>query len=381
MASKQLLFPFPENLISKDEIPWPSTNSSDYSVRGIANAPDLTHPLHYCCWIEASMHVLLRDPCIQYFVKDFSEKDSRSFPLERTDKPDEAKLYTLGSIAMQILSCRLRSDSMYLPIYRNRMTELYAEFRANAVIKSSSASSSVNAEDMCGDAAAAISVVLDALRCYIAFNWQGSLFQAQFLAYGSFPVICRTEMCMRSECARYLNRTVYGVDRTIESLDNLVMVPDIESTIRIPVTETPTSLALQLNNKFDGRWRTKKASCREIDSQGSCLNATIMQRQLKTLPWLLYLSIQRDPTAATPLELHYSTDELLLGPTADGQYATYRLLARVNYGHMHFTADVRRGGGAAYRFRNWNFENQSDVNLSGAAVDKDSVFLLWQRTQ
>jgi hypothetical protein len=340
------------------------------------------------------MHVLLRDPSIRFFVRCFSDKDPRSFPKSRGGTAYQRQLYSLGFLCMSILECRLQSGAMNAHVYESVMVELYTKFRNDPLVRGletgqplaqqadidekTEKSKTAFVNDGAGDAAPAILLALDALRCFIAFNWQSNLFQQHFLAYGSFPIVERTEMCFGSKCARGEERVFYG-DNRCDSLSQLPMSAAAESAIPLLVRAGAADLAGALMQRFDAVWRIKNKSCTQVNRGQVCGEPVIMKKQMCNLPWMLYVRIYRDPTLAL-VPLRYNPDELLLGPTADGQYATYRLLARVKYAHYHFTVDVRRGGGAANKFINWNFDYRSEASVSDEG-DTTSMFMLWQRVE
>jgi len=98
-----------------------------------------------------------------------------------------------------------------------------------------------------------------------------------------------------------------------------------------------------------------------------------MRATLTTLPWVLYIETDR-PTSYT---LQYNPDSLTVGPTSDGQYATYKLICRVSFMSMHYKADVRDPVHGT--FTNWNFADGTPTQIPFR--DTTSALLVWQRTE
>jgi len=136
--------------------------------------------------------------------------------------------------------------------------------------------------------------------------------------------------------------------------------------------------------RFSNQWRLSDITpvCGSwADSNKFCAFHRIFKETLATLPWMLYVTTRRlDAEAgAAGYTLQYNPDSLTVGPTADGQFATYKLVCRVWFAHSHYKADVRdpRDG----TFTEWNFETPSPTDMSTMRNDTKSRLLIWQRLE
>jgi len=430
MADRRLLFPFVREsksadgtitqdarLVSKDRIPLPATAHQSYPMRGCANdtiipkLPAKPGARNNCCWIETALHALLSDPFVRHFVIDYGTK------INLVGGPDAAfapppphpsfsfREYTRGALYMQILYARYSlADALGQAAFDYQFDTFYAQLRQSVrVVRAPAVASPLPVEtvNMMGDTAELVQVMLPCVRLFIAFHWSGSAFQRQFLAYGCVPLVTRTVACpgRADQCdLNGLEAVSYGDFDTQLHQVNMFSSPfmltvtreggshSLEDLLNVPA---PTSTV-----RFGSRWQLfELPRCAGIKN---CNSRRIIKYTLATLPWMLYIQTLRataeqvsaDPVAnaedeefahdAVGYALRYNPSRLTVGPTADGQYATYELVCRVSFAYRHYKADVRDP--VDRTFTNWNFASATPAHVPSDG-DTTSALLVWQRTE
>jgi len=374
-------------VVSKDRIPEPFTVSERYEVRGCSQGTDGARV--NCCWIEGATHALLSDPFIRYFVIDYGAKvqlaGPRAFTRPSSLPADREEHYDAGALFMRVLSARyLLAGKLGQAAFDVQVERIYRDIRIRFGVAGDTMS---DPEVLLGDA-------LPGLRLFIALHWSGSSFQKQYLAYGCVPLVAVTHSCAGSAASgcRLLGRD--SISYLSETLDTPLR--DIDMTqapwmIRVVRNGGLHSLADLLSRptddslvRFSNQWRLSDITpvCGySAVSKKFCPFHRILKETLATLPWMLYVTTRRlDAEAgAAGYTLQYNPDSLTVGPTADGQFATYKLVCRVWFAHSHYKADVRdpRDG----TFTEWNFETPSPTDMSTMRNDTKSRLLIWQRVE
>lgn len=404
---RRLLFPFVREstsadgqltrsarVVSKDRIPWPSTAHESYPTRGCENDTIFLEPplkpsaRKNCCWIEVALHALLSDPFLRYFVIDYGAKVNlagsfeSAFPSPLLSAAFSDVDYTCGALYMRILHARYSlADTLGQESFNYQFETLYADLRKSVRVSRPSAQGlppPKENDDMMGIAADLLKIMLPRVRLFIALHWSGSAFQRQFLAYGSVPLVTTTLACpgTAATCALRGRETVGYGDYQTQLYDvDMIASPVVMSTepkAGVLALEDLLHRMTDLSEiRFGGRWELWRLMC-----GGSCTGRRIVKRTLTTLPWMLYIEIGRH--ALGQLALQYNPDILTLGPTADGQYATYKLVCRVSFAYAHYKADVRDPVDGT--FTNWNFASATPSRIPFDG-DTTCAVLVWQRME
>lgn len=366
--------PFDGKLVSKDVIPLPLTSSDAYDLPGTSSMEGTS--LHHCCWIEGVMHALLCNVFLRFFVIDFGLRNADRWPDADSmglSDADDKRLYTFGAVTMRVLSVRWANRNLVRG-WNDVMRPLFLEFRkAMAIYYHKPVAYGTRWQD-------SLEVIFDALhgvRIFIRHNWSGSLFQHQFYAYGIVPVMRYIDVCVNPVCLSYHKDLITPYSFQFGDMRTGF------SAMRVSVDFSGARLEQLVNSNVDEKWKLddgkrpyRCSDCHEPEM--------IHSQRLVSLPWMLYIdvvrsSVQRDgELRLQEFELLYNPERMLIGPTADGQSAVYRLVARVRYHQPgHYVTDVRvRGGG---EFRNWDFDRKK--NLSSADLEKDTNARvhIWQR--
>ena len=405
---RRLLFPFVREsrsadgkltrsarVVSKDRIPWPSTAHESYPMRGCENDTIFLEPPFQpsarknCCWIEVTLHALLSDPFLRYFVIDYGAKVNlagsfeSAFPSPPLSAALSAEDYTRGALYMRILHARYSlADTLGQESFNYQFDTLYADLRKSVDVSRPSAAglpAPKENDDMMGVTAELLTVMLPCVRLFIALHWSGSAFQRQFLAYGCVPLATTTLSCTGKAASCVLRgRERVGYDEWQTQLDEVDMIASpviITTEPRVGVQSLQTLLT-QLSDaslvRFGGRWELWSIRI----CGPSCHGRRIVKRTLTTLPWMLYIETARSQIGQ--MTLQYNPDSLTLGPTADGQYATYKLVCRVSFAYAHYKADVRDPVDGT--FTNWNFASATPSRIPFDG-DTTCAVLVWQRME
>ena len=374
-------------VVSKDRIPEPFTVSERYEVRGCSQGTSGARV--NCCWIEGATHALLSDPFIRYFVIDYGAKvqlaGPRAFTRPSSLPADREEHYDAGALFMRVLSARyLLAGKLGQAAFDVQVERIYRDIRARFGEPGISM----------GDPGFLLATAMTGLRLFIALHWSGSSFQKQYLAYGCVPLVAVTHSCAGSAAGgcRLLGRD--SISYLADELD--APLRDIDMT-QAPWMITVTrsgglhSLADLLNRltdaslvRFGDQWQLSDITVcgYAVESDELCAFHRIFKKTLTTLPWMLYVTTQRADVSfggGAGYTLQYNPDSLTVGPTADGQFATYKLVCRVWFAHSHYKADVRdpRDG----TFTEWNFETPSPTDMSTMRNDTKSRLLIWQRVE
>jgi hypothetical protein len=125
-----------------------------------------------------------------------------------------------------------------------------------------------------------------------------------------------------------------------------------------------------LDEGLSVRWTLTMQMCQRCNT-----HLEMRRRSLVTLPWMLFIQLDRTTDAAKRAPVVYDTDSLLLGPTSDNHYARYKLMCRVQHAFGHFIAHVRQRDGS---FTELNFDKVTP-EFSLPRPDRTCVALVWQR--
>ncbi len=244
------------------------------------------------------------------------------------------------------------------------------------------------ARDNMGDPAALLPRLIPALRLFVAYNWSGNEFQRQLIGYGCNVVSATVERCTgTNRVCPYFGKEIkyfnHGSNKAVLVLAAGSVLP-VGSTL-LDMTDEGASkqqlnmyegdrmvLADELANMhiWSGRWHLMSGQ-----KCTGCDELRIVQQHLVTLPFMLYINTFRSPALSKPAQLRYDPNELVIGPTQDGHYATYRLVCRLEKVGAHYVADVRMLDGT---FTQYDF-NMRISNRKIPAVDTGCAYLVWQR--
>ena len=373
-------------VVSKDRIPLPDTVHQSYVIRGSSNdVPDpplVPGARSNCCWIEAAQHALLSDPFLRYFIVDYGHKVSlaggsdAAFPSPPISDAYKLQEYTRGALYMAILYSRYSLASrLDQDAFDRQFDTLHAQLRQSARVVRPPPGRD-GAVNMMGDAVELVRVMLPCLRFFIAVHWSGSAFQRQYLAYGCVPLVATTFSCRGNTATCSLEGmepVYYGEFGTqLHEIDMVtspcILIVKAEGGVRL-LDDLLKEMDEKSPIRFGSRW---ELSAMKVCG-GLCKERQIMRATLTTLPWVLYIETDR-PTSYT---LQYNPDSLTVGPTSDGQYATYKLICRVSFMSMHYKADVRDPVHGT--FTNWNFADGTPTQIPFR--DTTSALLVWQRTE
>lgn len=390
----ECLWPSELPLLSKPSIPVFDMLKQPYKSQG-ANNDSSGHARHNCCWIETSFHILLADPYIRYFAADQGAKSSIAHYVRRSVPATIQKKYDQGCLVMDILALRYGHRSgKDQTIFDDLMTVLFRDLRA--MFPSEQVANGM------GEVGALVSLLLPAVRCFIALHWSGHPLQRQFLANGSNPVIKHLQSCPNRSAVCPLAQKEhigYNVDGHPLSRKDMTLDTDV---VVIKLDGETASIDLQdsIMKILNTKWKLADAA---VCKNGVCSYRRLEQRSMANLPWMMYVNTARTsaaagearrlqlarelgnfdmvPASSTVTVVRYNPEKMMLGPTADGQYAIYKLVARDSFVAAHFNADVRLSINDP-SFCNWNFSRQTRFVVKDADVaDLRCSFLVWQRVE
>lgn len=363
-------------VVSKDRIPFTGQEKQDYLCQGASLSGVPGQARRNCCWIEASMHLLMRDPYISYFVLDYTRRRETNQIAEKTALP--SREYTGGAILMRVLWMRYKMRDAPALTYDNVIEPYYYELRNHFD------SPNWKQGDGMGELDQFLTFqALPSLRTFIAFYWSGSVFQQHYLAYGCGPLVKWTESCggktglcplKNSDCIMYNSE---GCALKDDPANNLVALnlTSYSAVIMMNSSKRTYQLSDLLGAlDFPGKWEPKHGG------QCSCGERRLVKKELVTLPWMLYINTSRPRESHNDSVLLYDPDALTVGPTVDGQYATYRLVARAWYRPMHYEAMVRRGQGQAWK-KFSQLQQPTEERYEGEQRDTSSTMLVWERKE
>lgn len=171
----------------------PATVYESYPMRGCTNdivvpePPRIPGARNNCCWLEASLHALLSDPFVRYFVIDYGNKvnlagsSDGAFPPPPLSGAFSLEEYSRGALYMRILYARYSlSSSLGQAAFDYQFDTLHAELRQSIrvvrLVRPGAAPLPPQPIDMMGDTAELVKVMLPCVRLFIALHWSGSAF-------------------------------------------------------------------------------------------------------------------------------------------------------------------------------------------------------------
>jgi hypothetical protein len=375
-SRKVEMFPFDE-IVPKDFIPWPDCVKDPYQSHSCPFTAGT--PLQNCCFIESSMHILLRNPCLRFFVQQFYlQHRTRLMQIEH--RPPRTNLHTL---VLTILAIRLNAEPAESDVTNLRLMPYYDQLRrhlgSDRVVPGVIGSGK-------GDASELLKVTLSGLNDYIRMvaETTDSQFARLYLAYGTRFIFQAVTKCMNDKCSNHLQQeTAFFASQgladrfNVRDVSKSSLTEDHAQMIKLdPANVVNGEVDLQEELKaslFSGRWHMPYVHC-------ACGSAMIRRIGVVNLPWLLYVDASiktadgNSNTAADRTRYVIRPFEhIRLGPTTDGTYATYKLIARVNHIPGHFHADVEVNG--AYVNKDFQREKSADMQ----APDRNSMYFLFQR--
>ena len=218
--------------------------------------------------------------------------------------------------------------------------------------------------------------LLAGIRTFVALNWSGNGFQRLYLNYGCKCLFAAVSTCTAvsaAECVGFGQLREYFVDADREvalKQNDLKEVIDMASGYSIVYQFSLLAHRAQLSAKeLQKQSWTVSTNCKTCT-----VRPELLRCQAVTLPWMLYIEITRPPNLN--MALAYNSDNLLMGPTRDGQYAAYRLVCRVERKREHFVSDIRMADGT---FTRYDFDRTSKAVRIPQDADTGCAFLCWQR--
>jgi hypothetical protein len=358
----------PLEYISRPPLPELFQQSLPVALQGVSQGSwnEKIHPKPVdarfnCCWIEGNYWCLVTDPGIRWFLTDYWARcelgqDSWIVPVPLHSGVQVVRTYEEGKVAMRYLAFRHRHGS--LTQYRLN-TEITAEmqlwrdcFQLNGELH--------NMGEML------LPRLLSALRFFIALNWPSNAFQKSFIAYQSQQVHSITTQCTSLRAACPSTQSILA-SRPGEVMDSpcLAIVPTRD------VSQLSDLLDFSaLDEGLSVRWTLTMQMCQRCNT-----HLEMRRRSLVTLPWMLFIQLDRTTDEAKRAPVVYDPDSLLLGPTSDNHYARYKLVCRVQHAFGHFIAHVRQRDGS---FTELNFDKVTP-EFSLPRPDRTCVALVWQR--
>lgn len=353
-------------LISKPRIPSLAILDEPYASMGARMSDSGSR--YNCCWIEATLHFLLADPFIRYFAANWKTKRELKDAGRFKVRGDFDNLrYRQGYLVMDILALRYKhKEGIMQSAFDDIMTVMYSELRDLFPLG--------KRDDGMNDISTLIVVALPALRFVLALHSSGHAVQRHFLANGTNPLFHYQQRCPSASplCPlRQEEKTGFNVNGDPLARKNMALETDV---IVIKFEQPVESINLQ---EWLGQFVMSKWHIAEVPScmVGVCESRRLEKRVLATLPWMLYIN----KAAEGRIPIIYDAEKLVVGPTADGKFAVYKLIARDRFGSAHFSADIRIKGRL---FTNWSFQSKREFTIpDGSHADKLCSFMVWQRVE
>jgi hypothetical protein len=325
--------------------------------------------------------VLLIDPYLRFFVDDFGQKDQSVWVKIRDVPQDRQPIYACGWLCMQALWNKRSSHAIDKDSFIQRMREIYRQMRQDSWL---------GREDDMADVQEKLPKALAALRCFVAYNWQGQPFQAHWLAYGTIPILRHTSRCVREDCPsggrkRYRFHDGEGTSLMLSTLNLLTQTEQFMWRIDlIHGLKGGNDLQQLVRQNFMvegetsqewGQWFPLKTNQRWCPQ---CYSGQLIHKDvLNSLPWMLYLRVPRDPKH--PSLLRYDPELLEVGPAFGRQFARYRLMARARFRGRHYVMDIRPQQSQAH-FTRYDFDKVTQLE-GELPEDKEYTVQVWQRME
>lgn len=389
------------SLVSKDVLPLCSRTEFDYNaISGASNDTSGRKSARWnCCWLEVSIHTLLSDPYIRYFVNDYWRRNPDApkhfkalVSSTQLVDPNLQKEYIRGKTLMEVLVSRLyqqidlkfisKLSAQQQVTFDNEITNDLTKLRDQDIgFGELDKGSDDRNEPNMGDPGDFMLLALPALSLFIQYNWSGNLLQQHYRLYGAVHRDLLQRECSEPSCT-------YKQNVVLE-----------QPFMRIRLREGVRNVLEPLLNAALATADTAKWILPEANPYCSNGHKAIAKRQLLTLPWILRFQIDRQQHVAvrdedssevraavtnTDAPLLFNPEEMLVGPTKDGQHAVYKLLSYVRYYGHHYKICVRLPDNS---FQEWNFNAKSsfqmeaDPNSPGLKMDRLCVFMTWIRTE
>ena len=347
------VFPF-VSLVSKERLLLPPCATDEYQIKGLPNGVSSVlkqdeftwqkekrrDPLTNCCWIEAIFHMLMRNPFIMHFVQLWD--DNINVKLAISDINTELKFGSLVFHAMRVRHRFQVKEENYDQHYFE-MSDKYHFIRETLKL--------LQPNSIYDNGMGVISTLTQFVSCvhmFIECQWSGSLYQRLVSVYTSKLWIETKNMCTNPLCRAYHKVVVEKSYKTMGACINHVVSIVLESDYALGGFINMQD-SVNKTHGFNPRWRVHGAS--------QCITCTefamIQSDDLLSLPMILYICMGLN---SQKRRLQYDPNKMIVGPTADGQYGTYKLISSINHEGQHYTIDIRtRMDGNA--FRRWNFNS------------------------
>lgn len=180
--------PFSSTFISRDAIPRPHTfGQHTQYMKGTSYGS--SGPRKNCCWIEVSMHAILSEPFLRYFILDSQRKEKYVVLPSNVTKE-----YACGAKLCQYLYWRWTESNIDQEEWDHAHDRMMAAIRVDFATL---ANDDVNG---LGSGPELVVSMMTCIRVYIASVYKDQLFARLFRSY-AYPITCSDELkCTKQLC-------------------------------------------------------------------------------------------------------------------------------------------------------------------------------------